>query len=125
MQCPPVKNRLLLSVRMYSIVHVATLTMPVLFVLSLTGVRSRDPAWVCCRVYLHDRQSNRVVDQQLTTTRIKQALLKLPREQLNTFLLKEEGGFSLEDIASLTGTTRETVKSRLRYAMDKLRSSLI
>lgn len=66
-----------------------------------------------------------VIDQQLTTTRIKQALLKLPREQLNTFLLKEEGGFSLEDIASLTGTTRETVKSRLRYAMDKLRSSLI
>ncbi|MBK9446087.1 MAG: hypothetical protein IPO00_08325 [Betaproteobacteria bacterium] len=34
------------------------------------------------------------------------------------------GGMTLEEIASATGTGRETVKSRLRYAMSKLRHSL-
>jgi RNA polymerase sigma-70 factor, ECF subfamily len=66
-----------------------------------------------------------VMAQQQSSASLQQALVKLPRDQLNTLLLKEEGQFSLEDIATITGTTRETVKSRLRYAMDKLHSSLI
>ena len=65
-----------------------------------------------------------LLDQQQAATQFQQALTQLPRDQLNTFLLKTEGQFSLEDIADITGTTRETVKSRLRYAMDKLRSTL-
>jgi RNA polymerase sigma-70 factor, ECF subfamily len=65
-----------------------------------------------------------MIEHHMTAMRLKQALVNLPRDQLNAFLLKEEGNFSLEDIASITGTTRETVKSRLRYAMDKLRSAL-
>lgn len=66
-----------------------------------------------------------IVENHFTAARLQQALHRLPRDQLNTFLLKEEGNFSLEEIASITGTTRETVKSRLRYAMDKLRSALM
>ena len=65
-----------------------------------------------------------MIDRQVSAAQLKQALGNLPREQLNTFLLKEEGCFSLGQIASITGSTRETVKSRLRYAMDKLRSAL-
>ena len=44
--------------------------------------------------------------------------------QREAFLLHEEGGLSLEQIAEVTGTGRETVKSRLRYALDKLREGM-
>ncbi len=52
------------------------------------------------------------------------ALQALPQEQLEAFLLKEESGLSLEEIGSVTGVSRETVKSRLRYALNKLRTCL-
>ena len=38
--------------------------------------------------------------------------------------MAEEGGMTLEEIASATGTGRETVKSRLRYARASLRQHL-
>ena len=38
--------------------------------------------------------------------------------------MAEEGGMTLEEIATTMGVGRETVKSRLRYAMAKLRSEL-
>ena len=44
--------------------------------------------------------------------------------QREAFLLQAEGGLSLEAIAEATGTGRETVKSRLRYALDKLRAGM-
>lgn len=55
---------------------------------------------------------------------VLQALAGLPLEQRQAFLLKEEGGLSLEEIADATGVGRETVKSRLRYALAKLREVL-
>lgn len=51
-------------------------------------------------------------------------LKKLPKEQSEVFLLKEEAGLSLEEIALTVGESKETVKSRLRYAVKKLRQSL-
>jgi len=48
----------------------------------------------------------------------------LPPVQREAFLLQAEGGLSLEAIAEATGTGRETVKSRLRYALDKLRAGM-
>jgi RNA polymerase sigma-70 factor (ECF subfamily) len=48
----------------------------------------------------------------------------LPFEQRNTLLLKLETGLKIEEIANLTGVKRETVKSRLRYAVNKLKHSL-
>lgn len=56
--------------------------------------------------------------------RLLSALGQLPLEQRQAFLLKEEGGLSLDQIAQTTGVGRETVKSRLRYALAKLRESL-
>ena len=56
--------------------------------------------------------------------RLIAALQGLPLEQREAFLLKEEGGLSLEEIAASTGVGRETVKSRLRYALAKLREVL-
>ena len=56
--------------------------------------------------------------------RIGAALAELPPAQREAFLMAEEGGMTLEEIANATGTGRETVKSRLRYALGKLRHSL-
>ena len=52
------------------------------------------------------------------------ALNGLPRLQREAFLLAEEGGLTLAEIASVSGVGRETIKSRLRYATDKLRNKL-
>lgn len=52
------------------------------------------------------------------------AVQALPLPQREAFLMKAEGELSLDDIALATGTTRETVKSRLRYAQQKLRDAL-
>lgn len=51
-------------------------------------------------------------------------LAELPEAQREALLLKEEAGLSLEEIAHATGTGRETVKSRLRYALARLRHGL-
>lgn len=56
--------------------------------------------------------------------RINAALAELPEPQREAFLMAEESGMSLEEIATATGTGRETVKSRLRYALSKMRHSL-
>lgn len=56
--------------------------------------------------------------------RLLDTLAQLPQEQREAFLLKEEGGLSLEEIGQATGVGRETVKSRLRYALAKLRQEL-
>jgi RNA polymerase sigma-70 factor (ECF subfamily) len=52
------------------------------------------------------------------------ALGQLPADQRDAFLLHEEGGLTLEEIAQMTGVGRETVKSRLRYALAKLREGM-
>jgi RNA polymerase sigma-70 factor (ECF subfamily) len=55
---------------------------------------------------------------------LSDALNDLPVEQREAFLLKEESGMSLDEIATVTSVSRETVKSRLRYALGKLRRCL-
>lgn len=52
------------------------------------------------------------------------ALDALPPEQREVLLLRLEQELTLEEIGAITGVGRETVKSRLRYAMDKLRLGL-
>ena len=49
---------------------------------------------------------------------------RLPDAQREAFLLQQEGELSIEEIAAATGVSRETAKSRLRYAVAKLRASL-
>lgn len=56
--------------------------------------------------------------------RLQLAIDALPEEQRTVVLLRLEQELSLEEIGSVTGAGRETVKSRLRYAMDKLRAGL-
>jgi RNA polymerase sigma-70 factor (ECF subfamily) len=56
--------------------------------------------------------------------RLQLALDELPPEQREVVLLRLEQELTLEEIGAITGVGRETVKSRLRYAMDKLRARL-
>jgi RNA polymerase sigma-70 factor (ECF subfamily) len=52
-----------------------------------------------------------------------EALNKLSFEQREAFCLQQEG-FSLEEIAAITYRNRETIKTRLRYAKQNLKSML-
>ena len=56
--------------------------------------------------------------------RLQLALEELPDDQREVVLLRLEQELSLEEIGEITGVGRETVKSRLRYAMEKLRARL-
>ena len=56
--------------------------------------------------------------------RLQLAMESLPDEQREVLQLRLEHELSLEEIGEITGAGRETVKSRLRYAMDKLRARL-
>jgi len=56
--------------------------------------------------------------------RLRSALMALPQDQREAFLLQQEAGLSLSQIAENKGVGRETIKSRLRYAVNKLREKL-
>jgi RNA polymerase sigma-70 factor (ECF subfamily) len=65
-----------------------------------------------------------LVEKSLARRRLDNALQSLPDEQRDVFLLYEEAGLSLDEIAAVTDCKRETAKSRLRYAVGKLRAAL-
>lgn len=56
--------------------------------------------------------------------RFAAALQALPPLQREAFLLHEEGELSVAEIAAATGTNEEAAKSRLRYAMTKLKAAM-
>jgi RNA polymerase sigma factor (sigma-70 family) len=58
------------------------------------------------------------------TAAIARALREIPREQRDAFLLQLEGDLTVDEVASITGSTFEATKSRLRYARNKLRELL-
>jgi len=61
--------------------------------------------------------------QENSSHRIMTAVAALPPDQRDTVLLREQG-FSLAEIGQIMGAQQETVKSRLRYARNQLRSWL-
>ena len=60
--------------------------------------------------------------QQSST--LSQLIAQLPAEQREVFLLKENTDMSLQDIAQCLGENSEAIKSRLRYAVQKLKQGL-
>jgi RNA polymerase sigma factor (sigma-70 family) len=59
-----------------------------------------------------------------SVARFAAALEALPALQREAFLLYEEGGLSVAEIGAATGSNAETAKSRLRYAMAKLKAAV-
>lgn len=65
-----------------------------------------------------------LTEKWLAKRRLDAALQLLPDDQRDVFLLREEADLSLDQIAAITGSNRETAKSRLRYAVKKLRAAI-
>ena len=61
-----------------------------------------------------------MVEREELQQRLMQEVHKLPHAQRSVWLLKQESGLSLTEIAEATSSTLEGVKSRLRYANRKL-----
>ena len=77
----------------------------------------------------HGRRSlpgglEQLTDELIARDRLDQALAELPLEQRDVVLLFLETGMSVDRIARVTGVNRETAKSRLRYATNKLKAAL-
>jgi RNA polymerase sigma-70 factor, ECF subfamily len=64
------------------------------------------------------------LDRRQKAAAIARALAALPAVQREAFLLREHSELPLEEVARLTGVNVETAKSRLRYAVAKLRAAL-
>ena len=71
-----------------------------------------------------DLQPDVMVERKRLIEVLVKEIEALPALQREAFLLREEAGLSLEEIAQTTGVTSETAKSRLRYAVAKLREGL-
>ena len=71
-----------------------------------------------------DPPAETLIDRKRAAERLRAALSELPETQREAFLLQQEGDLSVEEIGAATGVSRETAKSRLRYALVKLRASL-
>ncbi len=65
-----------------------------------------------------------IVSARQQAVKVIDVIDNLPIEQREAFILFEEGGLSVDEIAEATGTNKETAKSRLRYAFNKLRRAL-
>jgi RNA polymerase sigma-70 factor (ECF subfamily) len=55
---------------------------------------------------------------------LREAVQALPEKQREALLLKLDAGLALDEIAAVTGVNRETAKSRLRYAVARLKTVL-
>lgn len=55
---------------------------------------------------------------------VQQALNQLPDEQREVFILREYSGVPFKEIADMTGVSENTVKSRMRYALESIRTHL-
>jgi RNA polymerase sigma-70 factor (ECF subfamily) len=56
---------------------------------------------------------------------LQKALLSLPPDQREVFILREQAGMPFKEIAEMVGANENTVKSRMRYALEGLRKALL
>lgn len=56
--------------------------------------------------------------------RLEQAIAELADEQREVFLMREYAGLPFKEIAEIMGCPENTVKSRMRYALERLRQQL-
>ena len=56
--------------------------------------------------------------------RVAQAVAALPEEQREVFIMRQVRGMSFKQIGEVVGASENTAKSRMRYALEKLRTHL-
>jgi RNA polymerase sigma-70 factor (ECF subfamily) len=57
-------------------------------------------------------------------SKLVQAIQELPEDQREVFMLREYGSLAFKEIADIVGAPENTVKSRMRYALERLQSAL-
>ena len=78
------------------------------------------------RVEVEDHNSDLLknVSREELRECLHEEVARLPVHQRTTWLIKQESQLSMDEIAKLTQTTLETVRSRLRYANEKLKQGM-
>jgi RNA polymerase sigma-70 factor (ECF subfamily) len=80
---------------------------------------------------LHDRlpspdpPADALVADHQAKARIDRAIDALPPDQREVFLMREVMELPFAEIAAAVGASEPTVKSRMRYALEKLRAALV
>ena len=96
--------------------------------LSLPGMESDDASdpmdWLQGALDMSHPSTEDVAFWRAAGQQLLQCLDELPDAQRAAFLLHHEDGASVEDMAQRLGLAFETAKSRLRYALQKLRSCM-
>jgi RNA polymerase sigma-70 factor, ECF subfamily len=71
---------------------------------------------------------SRNVEREVVSAHLREVLAraveKLPDDQREVFLLREVSNLAFKEIADITGVSENTVKSRMRYALERLQASL-
>jgi RNA polymerase sigma-70 factor (ECF subfamily) len=71
-----------------------------------------------------EAEPERMLEAAQAGERLAAAIAALPFAQREAFLLHHEGGLTAAEIARATQSNEEAAKSRLRYAMKKLREAI-
>jgi len=82
------------------------------------------PASLHERIAAPDRPADAVLANRQAATRIDAAIAALPDDQREVFLMREVMELPFAEIAAVVGASEPTVKSRMRYALEKLRAAL-
>ena len=95
---------------------------------SLDQASGRDPSGATLGERVADDHPSAAADRRATSVdigeRIVTAVDGLPPEQREVFLLRQLGKVPFKDIAKMTGVPENTVKSRMRYALERLQDAL-
>lgn len=95
---------------------------------SLDQASGRDPDGQALADRVADQRPATAADRALTSTdigeRIVGAVEALPPEQREVFLLRQVAKIPFKEIADMTGVPENTVKSRMRYALERLQDAL-
>jgi RNA polymerase sigma-70 factor (ECF subfamily) len=79
---------------------------------------------------LGEQTADRTADVERSATsdrireRVVEAVGQLPEEQREVFLMREVSGLSFKEIAEIVGAPENTIKSRMRYALERLQAAL-
>jgi RNA polymerase sigma-70 factor, ECF subfamily len=72
-----------------------------------------------------DRGGEQAMQDREIALRIEEAVRGLPEAQREVFLMRELMDMSFAEIAAAVGANEPTVKSRMRYALSRLREALV
>lgn len=76
----------------------------------------------------HTADPNASTERAATGSELKERIVaavdKLPDDQREVFLMREVSNLPFKEIAEITGVPENTVKSRMRYALERLQEAL-